>query len=141
MRLVLDTNVLIAALIRDSLTREILLLPGFEFLLPEYALEELRRHRGKIARHARLKPEEVDLLLSLLMESVTVVASERIASHLKAAEALIGAADPDDVPFVALALAESNDGVWSNDRAFEGLPGIRLWTTRDLKEYLRRRGV
>ncbi len=41
MRLVLDTNILIAALIKDSLTREILLFPGFEFLLPEYALEEI----------------------------------------------------------------------------------------------------
>jgi hypothetical protein len=34
MRLVLDTNILIAALIKDSLTREIFFAPGFEFLLP-----------------------------------------------------------------------------------------------------------
>lgn len=45
MRLVLDTNILIAALIKDSLSREILFLPGFDFLLPEYALEEVNRHR------------------------------------------------------------------------------------------------
>ena len=49
MRLVLDTNILIAALIKDSLTRQIIFLPDFEFLLPEYALEELNHHRGKIA--------------------------------------------------------------------------------------------
>jgi len=43
MRLVLDTNILIAALIKDSLTRNILFLPDFEFLVPEYALEEVNR--------------------------------------------------------------------------------------------------
>ncbi len=137
MRLVLDTNVLIAALIKDSVTREILLFPGFEFLLPEYALEEIAKHRAKIARRARLKQDEIDLLLTVLLDSISVVHYERIAAKVGAAEELIGMADPDDVPFVALALAEENDGIWSNDRAFRGLPGIRIWTTADLKAYLR----
>lgn len=139
MRLVLDTNVLIAALIKDSLTRTIFLLPGLEFLVPEHALDELRRHRGKILRYSRLTPDELDLLLELLLESVTVVSRERITPHLKAAEALIGDKDPNDVPFVALALAENNDGIWSNDRVFEQLPGLTCWTTAELKRYLRHR--
>ena len=139
MRLVLDTNIFIAALIKDSLTREILLSPGFEFLLPEYALEEVNRHQTKIARHSRLKSEEVDLLISLFVESVTVVPQARIVPHLKTAEVLMGAIDPGDVPFVALALAETNDGIWSNDQAFERLPGIKLWRTADIKAYLRSR--
>ena len=139
MRLVLDTNILIAALIKNSLSRELLLSPDFEFLLPEYALEEVRRHRAKIARHSGLKYGEIDLLLSLFLESITVVAHERIVPSLKAAEALIGALDPDDVPFVALALATENDGIWSNDRAFESLPGIKQWKTADLKAYIQKR--
>ena len=137
MRLVLDTNVLIASLIKDSVTRAILLLPDFEYLLPEFALEEITRHRPKITRLSGLPSEELDLLLSILLESVSIVPSERIVPHLAAAEKLIGASDPDDVPFVALALAEENDGIWSNDRAFEGLPGIRVWKTTELKAYLR----
>ena len=58
MRLVLDTNILIAALIKDSITRRILLLPDLEFLLPAFALDELARHRAKIVRAARLKGNE-----------------------------------------------------------------------------------
>jgi len=138
MRLVLDTNVLIASLIKDSVTRAILLLPDFEYLLPEFALEEITRHRPKIARLSGLTSEELDLLLSILLESGSVVPLERIVPYLAAAEKLIGASDPDDVPFVALALAEeNNDGIWSNDRAFEGLPGIKVWKTTELKAYLR----
>jgi predicted nucleic acid-binding protein len=71
MRLVLDTNILIAALIKDSITRRILLLPDLEFLLPAFALDELAKHRGKIVRFARLKGDELDLLLTLLLMSVT----------------------------------------------------------------------
>lgn len=137
MRLVLDTNILIAALIKDSITRRILLLPDLEFLLPAFALAELARHRGKIVRAARLQGDELDLLLTLLLKSVAVVPLERIAPYIPDADALIGAVDPDDVPFVALALAEEHDGIWSNDRAFEDLPGIQLWTTTSLKTHLR----
>jgi predicted nucleic acid-binding protein len=137
MRLVLDTNILIAALIKDSITRRILLLPDLEFLLPAFALDELARHRAKIVRAARLKGDEIDLLLTLLLKSVAVVPFERIAPYLPDADALIGAIDPDDIPFVALALAEEHDGIWSNDRAFEDLPGIQLWTTTSLKTHLR----
>jgi predicted nucleic acid-binding protein len=137
MRLVLDTNILIAALIKDSITRRILLLPDFEFLLPAFALDELAKHRAKIIRAARLKGDELDLLLTLLLTSVAVVPFERIAPYLPEADALIGAIDPDDVPFVAVALAEEHNGIWSNDRAFEGLPGIQCWTTTRLKTHLR----
>lgn len=137
MRLVLDTNILIAALIKDSITRRILLLPDLEFLLPAFALDELARHRAKIVRAARLKGDELDLLLTLLLTSVAVVPYERIAPYLSDADVLIGAIDPDDVPFVALALAEEHDGIWSNDRAFEDLPGIQHWTTTSLKTHLR----
>lgn len=137
MRLVLDSNILIAALVKDSLTREIILMPGFEFLLPEFAFEEIARHRTRIARLARLTPEDVDLLLSLLMESVTVIPMNRILPHWTEAVAMIGARDPDDVPFVALALAEPNDGIWSNDRDYESLSGIKIWTTAKIKAQLR----
>lgn len=139
MRLVLDTNIVIAALIKDSLTRQIFFLPDFELLLPEYALEEVARHRAKIARHSHLSHQEIDLLLSLLLESVTVVPAQRILPHLKEAEALIGDLDKDDIPFVALALAVENDGIWSNDRAFEQVPEITLWKTADIKAYLQKR--
>jgi len=139
MRLVLDTNILIAALIKNSLTRKIFFSSDIEFLLPEYALEEVTRHRAKIARHSHLTYSEIDLLLTLLLESVTVIPAQKILPHVKAAEALIGAVDKDDVPFVALALAMENDRVWSNDRAFEHLPGITGWKTSDIKAYLDKR--
>ena len=79
------------------------------------------------------------MLLTLLLTSIAVVPVERIAPYLKAADALIGAIDPDDIPFVAVAPVEEHDGIWLNDRAFENLPNIQLWTTTSLKTHLRLR--
>ncbi len=45
MRLVLDTNILISAVIKNSTNREILLLPDFEFLLPEYTFEDSKQFK------------------------------------------------------------------------------------------------
>ncbi len=65
-----------------------------------------------------------------------VVPLERLAPYLAEADALIGAIDPNDVPFVAVALAEEHEGIWSNNHAFERLPGIPCWTTTRLKIHL-----
>ncbi|MBI5525421.1 MAG: PIN domain-containing protein [Deltaproteobacteria bacterium] len=135
MRFVLDTNILIAALIKNSLTRQILLHPDIEFVVPEHALEEIERHMSRIVKCARMDREEVELLLSILLESVTVIPFEEIAGSIDKAGEMIGAFDPDDVPFVALALAVENDGIWSNDGAFENLKKIRVWRTSDMREY------
>jgi hypothetical protein len=45
---------------------------------------------------------------------------------------MIVAIDPDDVSFVVVARAEEDDGTWSNDREFESLPGVQVWTATSL---------
>ena len=40
----LDTNVILKALIRDSAVRHIIVGPRHEFLIPEEAIEETRKH-------------------------------------------------------------------------------------------------
>lgn len=135
MTFVLDTNILIAALIKNSLTRQILLHPDAEFVVPEHALEEIQRHMPRIAKCASMDRKEVELLLSILLESVTVIPFETIADRIDEAFGMIGPFDPDDVPFVALALAVENDGIWSNDGAFRHLRTIKVWTTADMRDY------
>ena len=132
MKLVIDTNVLISALIKDSRTREILLFHSMEFLLPEYSLEEIARHKAKISRYCGLKEEEIDVILSVLLENISIVPFRAIKPHLEKAHEIIGHIDPKDVPFAALVLSTENDGIWSNDRHFEKAVGIKVWKTIDL---------
>lgn len=137
MRLVIDTGILISALLKKSVTRELLLFPAIEFLLPEYALEELEAHKDSISRRSGLSQEEIDVVLSILMENVNIIPAAEIKANLKEAESIIGSIDPLDVPFVALALALKNDGIWSNDKHFENLKDIKVWKTSDVLNYYR----
>lgn len=59
MRLVIDTGIPISALLKESATREILLLSSIEFLLPEYAFEEFERHKDKISKRSGLSMEDI----------------------------------------------------------------------------------
>lgn len=136
MKLVIDTNVLISALLKNSVTREILLFPSLEFVLPEYALEEIDAHKDSISRRSGLSIEEIDVILSVLLENITIVPASEIKPFLAKADKIIGHTDPFDVPFVALSLSAENDGIWSNDKHFENLKGIKVWKTADLCEFI-----
>ena len=61
-----------------------------------------------------------------------------IQPYFKEAEKIIGNIDPKDVPFVALALAIENEGIWSNDKHFEEIKQIKIWKTSDLLEYIKK---
>jgi len=138
MILILNTSILISSLIKDSVTRQILLLPSMKFYLPEYALEEIETHKMKISRLSRLSTDEIDILLNLLLENISIIPSQTIQPHLSEAEVMIGRIDPNDIPFLALALATENDGIWSNDRHFEAIKQIKIWKTSDLLKYLKK---
>jgi predicted nucleic acid-binding protein len=136
MKLIIDTNVLISAMLKNSVTREILLFPSLEFLLPEYALEEVESHKDKISRRSGLSKGEIDIVLSVLLENITIIPSSEVKPYLIKADKLIGHIDPLDIPFVALALSIENDGIWSNDKHFEHLKGFKVWKTSSLLDYI-----
>jgi predicted nucleic acid-binding protein len=48
------------------------------------------------------------------------------------------AIDPDDTPFIALASAVENDGIWSDDKHFQQQTRIRVWQTKDLLTLIKR---
>jgi len=138
MRLVINASILISSLIKDSVTREILLLPFMKFYFPEYALEEVEAHKKKISRLSRLSIDEIDIVLNLLLDNISIISAETVRPYLKEAEKIIGGVDPKDIPFVALALATENEGIWTNDKHFEGIRQIKVWKTSDLLKHLKK---
>jgi predicted nucleic acid-binding protein len=111
MRLVIDTNRIIAGLLRSSQTRRILFDPSHDFFAPDYILTEIGKHRQYLMEKARLTPEEFDLLLTLIMERVTLVAIEDFAGSYSHAVSVMEMIDPDDTPFLAVGIALSLDGI------------------------------
>lgn len=132
MRLVLDTNILIAGLLRDSTTRRILQWPFYTFLAPEYAYREVANHLDELAPRMQLARSDAELLLHLVAARVQTVPEVDIRPHMEEASAIMRDLDPDDAPFVATALAVPNDGIWSHDKALHRQTRVLVRTTAEL---------
>ena len=138
MRLVVDTNRIIAALVKDSASRKILLSDKIDFLTIEITKQEIEEHRQELLDKTRLIDEQLNLALSFLFSRVFVVSDIVVESKMDEAKKIMDALDPDDTPFIALALAVENDGIWSDDRHFKQQNTIRIWETKDLLTLIRR---
>jgi predicted nucleic acid-binding protein len=66
MRLVVDTNRIIAALVKDSASRKILLSDKTDFLTIEITKLEIEEHRQELLDKTRLTNEQLNLALSSL---------------------------------------------------------------------------
>ncbi|MDG6905027.1 MAG: hypothetical protein JRN20_04500 [Nitrososphaerota archaeon] len=135
MRLIVDTGRIIAALIRDSAARRILFSDKFEFLTVNFAKSEISEHEQEIVRKAKLSKTEFDSVLSLLLDHVKIVSDLLIDPKIGEARAIMHDIDPDDVPFIAAALAVEN-GVWTDDAHFKRQNVIRVYSTATLLEII-----
>ena len=77
------------------------------------------------------------MIFSMLIEHVNLVPKSEFEEYIGEAKELIGSIDMDDVPFVALALAMPNDGIWSEDRDYGRQSKIRIWGTNELIRLLK----
>ncbi|MAG15859.1 hypothetical protein CMO88_02255 [Candidatus Woesearchaeota archaeon] len=136
MRLIVNTNRIIAALVKDSVSREILLSEKFEFLSVRVTESEIEEHRQRLLEVSKLTEEEFDTTLSMLFRKVSVVDDSIIDKKMNEAKKIMDNIDPDDTPFIALALAIDNDGIWSDDKHFERQNNIKTWKTHRLYEQL-----
>lgn len=136
MRLILDTNVLISASIKDSLTRSILISPYFEFYMPEYGLSEVERYQDLLEQKSGLSKEKLDILMDNLVENIQVIPVEDFVEHLPVARKVLRDIDIDDAPFLALALFIPNEGLWSEDKKLQKQKKVKVWKTIELKTKL-----
>lgn len=117
-RFVIDTNVLISALIKDSFTRAVLLYSGFEFYYPEISLMEIKKYEKMILKKTGLKIKEFRSLFSTLLRKIKIVPTTFFSDYLKKSEKIMRNIDLDDSVFLALALS-LKVSTWSDDSDFD----------------------
>ena len=138
MKLVVDTNRIIAALVKDSTTRKILLLDEFTFLTAGATNLEIEEHRMELLNKTELTDDELNTILSVVFSRVHVVSDVVLQSKMPEAKQIMDSVDPHDTPFIALALAVENDGIWSDDQHFKKQNRVRIWRTADLLTLIRK---
>ena len=129
-------NRIIAGLIRDSTSREILLNPNFDFYTPDFLLTEIKNHKDLIMKKGGLSESKFDTIYELLIDRINVLPKSDIMDHIDEAKEIIGDIDRDDVTFIALALAIPNNGIWTEDKHFKKQNKIKIWSTKEILDLL-----
>ena len=132
MRLIIDTNIILSALIKQGTTRSILTNPQIEFYIADFSIQEIKKYEQLIIKKSGLKEEEINLLLGIIMSNIQVVNKIQLKPKLNEAFQIMHLIDPKDSPILACALAIPNEGIWSKDKHFKKQDKIKVYNTKEL---------
>lgn len=132
MKLVVDANILFAALIKEESTAELLISDKLHLFAPEFLFEEFSKYEELILKKTHRSNEEFNQFLDILKDQITIVPKKEITPFIDKAEKI--SPDPKDTIFLALALS-LNSNVWSNDTKLkEGQNIVNVLSTEELIE-------
>ena len=136
MKIVIDTNVFMSALIKKSgLTRNIIINSGNNFLFPEYEFQEIYKYKEEISKKSGYSNIEFIQSVSLLLNHMRIVKHEEIRNYYNEALEIMDKIDHDDITFIATALA-FDAIIWSDDSHFKMQDRVNCLTTEEMRNYL-----
>ncbi|MCI4352368.1 MAG: PIN domain-containing protein [Thermoplasmata archaeon] len=133
--IVVDASVLVAGLFKDGRVRDTLLnADGVTFSAPLYLKAEAAKHIPRVAARAKLPQPTVEAILNDLLGAIDLVPPAVYSAFLSPARRLAHAADAvDDTEYIAICLALESP-IWTLDKDFARVPGIRTLSTKDVQE-------
>lgn len=136
MKIILDSNVLFSALIRDSTTRKLILEYDDFFIFPSYIFEEMEEHKDELLKKSKMNKEDFDKLLETLLKKVLIVPEEVLKGHKDEAIEIVKDIDLDDAVFFACALAYTESIIWSDDKKLKKQNKVKILNSTEMMQYL-----
>lgn len=132
MKVVVDANRIISALLKDGETRRVLLATDAALYAPAFLKAEIEKHERMLRTRSGLTANQLHDLLETVFAPVHWVPDEAVRAKIPEAEGLLGHIDAKDVPYLACALAVEADGIWSGDPDFDGQKAVRRIGVKEL---------
>jgi len=129
MKIVIDSNRVLASMIKDSTTREILLDSFFEFVAPDFIVSEVRKHEDRVLKTSDIIKYEFGILLALIFEHITIIPESEYKELIELLKDEIS--DPKDIAYLAACLAINAQGVWTHDPHFYKQHKVKIFTNID----------
>jgi predicted nucleic acid-binding protein len=144
MTLIIDSNILIsAALNADSDIYKLItkLYLKIDFVTPELSLLEIKLHKKRICKNAKLETKEFDINLANLLSNIILLPHEEVSDHeIKKAESLTRDIDLKDTIFIAFSLV-LDALIWTGDlklyKALRRKSFSNIITTKELKQIIK----
>jgi len=133
LNVVVDANILFAALIKEGVTAEILTSRKHSFFVPEFILREHEKYKLVLQKKTHRNQQDFDKFLNLLKKYLVVIPKDLIAPYI--VEAKKYCPDENDIQYFALAL-KLNCSIWSNDKRLKNQKEIKILNTNDLMNLL-----
>ncbi|MEK6982355.1 MAG: PIN domain-containing protein [Candidatus Micrarchaeota archaeon] len=115
MKFVIDSNILFAALMKDSTTKELIILLDVELYFPDSLMKEIFKYKDLIKKKAGFSEQEFHENLKTLLEYIILVPEEELKKFLNQALEEMKFIDPKDSPVLACALAHEGSVIWAQD--------------------------
>jgi putative PIN family toxin of toxin-antitoxin system len=130
MKLVVDANILFAALIKEGSTAKLLISDKLQLFAPEFLFTEFTKYEEHILKKTHRSHEEFNQFLDLLQEQITIIPKKEIIPFIDKAEKI--SPDPKDTVYLALAFALKAN-IWSNDKKLQKEQNeITVFSTEEL---------
>ncbi len=135
MKVVIDSNRVIAALIKDSTTRLIIRSARFNFYAPSFIKSEIYKYKKEILEKSRLNSEEFNSLLENIFKRINIIQAEKYDLFFK--DSKNSTIDPKDFSYFAVCTLCSAEGIWTHDPHFREQKNIRIFTNIDMLEFIK----
>lgn len=135
LRLIVDTNILFSAIVKDSFTRKILTHLDVDLFTIDFSNDELRKYKDLMLKKSELDSDEFDRLIEKLLSRIQLIDDYPISLRMPEALTIMRDIDIKDSPFIAAALSVDAD-IWSDDNHFVKQDRVKIWKTIDLAKFL-----
>ena len=130
MDLVVDANIIFAAIIKESTTHELLFDERLHLFTAEFFFTEFEKHAEELQEKTGKSKEELNNLIDVLKKKIALIPLEELLPYFDEAEKI--SPDSGDVAYFALAL-KLKCALWSQDKKLkEKQNKVKVYSTEDL---------
>jgi len=135
MQLVVDANILFAALIKASTTSDLIVDNSLDLVTVEFIFEEFEKYKGEIKEKTHRTEEDFQRFMDIIQKRIRLVPYEDFESYMEEAEKI--SPDPNDSEYLALAM-KLNCAFWTNDKKLRKQDKVKIYLTEDLVNELKK---
>jgi predicted nucleic acid-binding protein len=135
MKIVIDTNIIISALIKDSVTRKIIFNKEIKLFAPNKLTNEIKKYEKEISQKSGLTIEELNKACKIIYNQISFLDEEKLTPFFEIAKR--NCPDENDIEFFTIALKEKTI-LWTNDKKLKNQNKVKVINTQELIEILKK---